>query len=425
MDETPLIVEAPSDDDYPPPAAQPLALEGRIAKLREIGAITKQGFYHQDEIERRVAHEAFDYIVERCVSHEEFDEVLQENIALKQELCDITEDNEHLQAINEEVLWRLSLYEFDDIEITGEDLITDDMDASSPPTVCQKILPETVFSSQPDTAHSQTAIALEFEGDIEVKLSSEVTDDAKGVTGHNSGRPIHVSTSLIASNHFISKETGTASENKDMQELLKTIRPDKSQEVALKLREMAQEAKEQLGSTQKKLQILMDEGDRDGAKKLAPRVRELKNSQKTCNRLASKIYFNDLNPHYYHVPDSTVSQINMYPDEPGNNLARIDLHKMTVPEAQVLAWEHVLFCRIQGLKKTEIICGRGKHSKDGIPRLKPALLKSMCRAADITVKVHERNPGCLVVQLLPLDEFPTTIDDDANVFDEDIEVEVD
>lgn len=220
----------------------------------------------------------------------------------------------------------------------------------------------------------------------------------------------------------VPEETGCTPDNKDMQELLKTIKPDKSREVALKLRGMAQDAKEQLENMRKKLRFLMDEEDHNGAGELAHRIRELQNSLASYNRLASKIYFNGLNPCYYHVPDDTVRQSNYYPDIPSHSLARIDLHNMTVPEARLLAWEHVLFCRIRGIKETEIICGRGRHSKDGKPKLRPALLASMCRAANIHIKVHKRNPGCLVVLLL--DEPPMTTNDDASEMDEDMEFEV-
>lgn len=117
----------------------------------------------------------------------------------------------------------------------------------------------------------------------------------------------------------------------------------------------------------------------------------LKETRNRCNRLADNIHFYNLNPYYYHVPAN---------DNLQHPVDRIDLHYLNVREALVRAWGHVLFCQMQGGEVTEIVCGRGNNSKNGVPRLRPALMRALRRAKNLRVIVHKRNPGRLVVQIL-------------------------
>lgn len=78
-----------TDDDYPPPTQ---ALEDRVAYLRKIGALIKAEFYNSDAIEREAAHQAFDVIIERSIFNEQSKFIiLQENRALREEVCRITD----------------------------------------------------------------------------------------------------------------------------------------------------------------------------------------------------------------------------------------------------------------------------------------------------------------------------------------------
>ena len=52
-----------------------------------------------------------------------------------------------------------------------------------------------------------------------------------------------------------------------------------------------------------------------------------------------------------------------------------------------------------GIQRTELICGKGNHSKEGMPKLKPSLLKALSDIPAIKTSEHESNPGRLVVHV--------------------------
>lgn len=183
-----------TDDDYPPPTQ---ALEDRVAYLRKIGALIKAEFYNSDAIEREAAHQAFDVIIERSIFNEQSKFIiLQENRALREEVCRITEHIERLRALNGELAWRLDHYEDNDIETECEGLTSDNEDASSSPTVSRNIQPEAAFLSGPDTAFSQ------LEGDVDVVPPWAVTDEGESGKRHNSSKPVNTLTSLIESDRL-------------------------------------------------------------------------------------------------------------------------------------------------------------------------------------------------------------------------------
>lgn len=113
--------------------------------------------------------------------------------------------------------------------------------------------------------------------------------------------------------------------------------------------------------------------------------------KETCNSLAAKTLFNNQNPEYYLIPD--------IPNGLEHSLAEINLHNLQIPEAVEYTKEHLLFCRVRGVKRTEIITGKGNHSKDGIPKLKPALMEFLACQENVKVKKHKWNSGRLVVQI--------------------------
>lgn len=77
-----------------------------------------------------------------------------------------------------------------------------------------------------------------------------------------------------------------------------------------------------------------------------------------------------------------------------------EMRDLNVREALVRTWDHVLFCQIQGREVTEVVCARGNNSKNGVPRLRSAVLTALRCAKNVKVTVHKRNPGRLVVQIL-------------------------
>lgn len=183
-----------TDDDYTLPIH---SLEDRVANLRVLGTLIKAGLYDSDETEREAAHKAFDAIVERGIINEQKNFILlKENTALKEEVYRIKKHNDRLQAFNDELTWKLGLYENDDIETAGENLTSDDRSASSPPTASQNIQPEAAFLSGPDTALSQS------EGDVDIVPPRAVTDEGEGGRRHNSSKPVNTLASLTESDRL-------------------------------------------------------------------------------------------------------------------------------------------------------------------------------------------------------------------------------
>lgn len=174
-----------------------------------------------------------------------------------------------------------------------------------------------------------------------------------------------------------------------MQKIIDGFEPQKSQEIADMLRAIAREAQRAYKRVQREMRDPKREGDIEGLSGLSNHARELKETRNRCNRLAENIHFYILNPYYYHVPADEDLQ---------HRLDRIDLHNLNVREALVRAWDHVLFCQMQGREVTEIVCGRGNNSKNGVPKLRPALLRALRCAKNVRVTVHKRNPGRLLVQ---------------------------
>lgn len=176
-----------------------------------------------------------------------------------------------------------------------------------------------------------------------------------------------------------------------MQKLLGGFEPQKSQEIADMLRAIAKEAQRAYKRVQREMRDLKREWDIEGLSGLSNHARELKETRNRCNHLAENIHFYNLSPYYFHVIPS---------EDPHRTMDQIDLHNLNVREALDRTWDHVLFCQIQGREVTEVVCARGNNSKNGVPRLRSAVLTALRCAKNVKGTVHKRNPGRLVAQIL-------------------------
>ena len=102
-------------------------------------------------------------------------------------------------------------------------------------------------------------------------------------------------------------------------------------------------------------------------------------------RAASEI-FNHHNPNYSFCKDSLKTNT-------------LDLHGLRVREAEKYVREHIeAFKGLgAGVRNTTIITGRGNRSKDGIPKIKPAVL-SFLKFNKYRYQVHR---GHVVVEIDP------------------------
>ena len=100
----------------------------------------------------------------------------------------------------------------------------------------------------------------------------------------------------------------------------------------------------------------------------------------------------------------------------------IDVHRLTVDEAFVQVRKAIRDARGFGAQELRIIVGKGNHSKDKAPVLKPAIISELkkCDACHsfltslrfshvyrlhIDAAADSKNPGVLIVKL-PAGQFP-------------------
>ena len=102
---------------------------------------------------------------------------------------------------------------------------------------------------------------------------------------------------------------------------------------------------------------------------------------KNYRALAAQEIFNANNPRYHE-----------------RRPTRCDLHGLHIKEAKEYTREHLIRCRTSGLDKTMIVVGRGSHS-EGAAILKPAIFKMLNDMRDVVAAPHEKNEGCIVVEL--------------------------
>ncbi len=108
-----------------------------------------------------------------------------------------------------------------------------------------------------------------------------------------------------------------------------------------------------------------------------------------CITLAGIAAFKTNNPHY----DPNIQ----------SGLKRCDLHGLVVKEAIQRVEEHLRACAETGVVETMLITGKGKGSKDCIPKIKPAAIKLLTESKRMSVlgeiQVNVPNEGCVTVQL--------------------------
>jgi hypothetical protein len=81
-----------------------------------------------------------------------------------------------------------------------------------------------------------------------------------------------------------------------------------------------------------------------------------------------------------------------------NNHMRIDLHNQYKPQAAKLAEKYVRLAQTQSLNTITFIVGKGIHSPDNIPKIKPHVMATLKRLG-MNAYSPDRNPGQIVVKL--------------------------
>ncbi|THH11836.1 hypothetical protein EW145_g368 [Phellinidium pouzarii] len=125
-----------------------------------------------------------------------------------------------------------------------------------------------------------------------------------------------------------------------------------------------------------------ESGDKAFAKQLKDSGMQHRSDMQNYHRMAAAEIFIHHNPEYHSNPNSRV---------------KVDLHHLHVNEAKEFVEKHVELCRAGGLRRTEIICGRGNHSAGGVAKLRPAVIEYLGTQHDVVVDSHDTNPGRIVV----------------------------
>ncbi|OJA11637.1 hypothetical protein AZE42_04754 [Rhizopogon vesiculosus] len=74
----------------------------------------------------------------------------------------------------------------------------------------------------------------------------------------------------------------------------------------------------------------------------------------------------------------------------------VDLHGLYVTEAEFYFERAVQQVRERGESSLRVIVGKGNHSDDNIPKIKPAI-QTLGKNLGMTVNVDPTNDGCLIV----------------------------
>lgn len=104
---------------------------------------------------------------------------------------------------------------------------------------------------------------------------------------------------------------------------------------------------------------------------------------KECNNTAATEIFRHWNPRY-----SSTAPL------------RLDLHGLYVKEAERYTADHITSCRKAGVTQTTIVTGWGKHTADGVAKLKPAIEKLLRMDGNLAVQMDVPNKGCIRVQIV-------------------------
>lgn len=79
-------------------------------------------------------------------------------------------------------------------------------------------------------------------------------------------------------------------------------------------------------------------------------------------------------------------------------LQRCDLHGLYVEEAIQYVKDHLQACKNVGIVKTSLITGKGNGSKDGVPKIKLAVI-DLLETTHVVHSVDSRNEGCVIVRI--------------------------
>ncbi|KAL7752051.1 hypothetical protein RI367_002580 [Sorochytrium milnesiophthora] len=80
-----------------------------------------------------------------------------------------------------------------------------------------------------------------------------------------------------------------------------------------------------------------------------------------------------------------------------DNLAELDLHGLYVKEALQRVGQHIQRCKKAGVKQTVLITGRGKHSADGLAKIRPAV-EQLMHDERLRATPGVPNEGCILVE---------------------------
>ena len=117
-------------------------------------------------------------------------------------------------------------------------------------------------------------------------------------------------------------------------------------------------------------------GDKARAKQLSEASRREREAFAALNRRAAEFVFVENNR------DSLANEI--------------DLHGLYVSEAEYVIKKRLIFGAEHGEQEVRIIVGKGKHSQNGVAKLKPAA-EELCKEAQFQWQLDPKNEGVIVV----------------------------
>ena len=82
----------------------------------------------------------------------------------------------------------------------------------------------------------------------------------------------------------------------------------------------------------------------------------------------------------------------------GRGLKEIDLHGLFVEEAKQEFKKRIDICKWIGIKYLRVIVGKGNNSKDGVAKIKPAIIE-LANKMRLNCQLVPGNVGCLVIEL--------------------------
>jgi len=144
------------------------------------------------------------------------------------------------------------------------------------------------------------------------------------------------------------------------------------------LRDRAQELAKKRGDCFERSQAAFKSGDKAKAKELSDEGKKYDQEMDECNRKAANLIFK-LNNTDKNLP-----------------IHEIDLHGLFVEESKNFAEERIKLCKQKNVDALIIIVGRGNHSIDNIPKIKPAI-EELVRSYAVESRMNEPNPGCITI----------------------------